>query len=88
VCAQLVGEAALADAGLAGEQDQTPAADEGIVETSGQLGQLGLAAHERAARADRGGLGRARPFGRQVEPRILGENRALELAQSLARLDA
>ena len=63
---QLLGEAALADAGLADEQEQTPAAGEGVVEPADQLGQLALAAHERAARASRAGsrtLGRCRPPG-------------------------
>ena len=44
LCDQLLGEAALADAGLADEQEQPPAAGEGVIETADQLGQLPRAA--------------------------------------------
>ena len=77
---QLLGEAALADAGLADEQEQAPAAGEGIIETADQLGQFALAAHERAARGLRRRLGRRRLLRRQVESRVLREYRPLELA--------
>ena len=51
--AQLLGEPALADAGLAGEQEQAAAAGERVVEAGEQLGELALAADERAARRPR-----------------------------------
>jgi hypothetical protein len=43
---QLVGQAALADAGFAGEEDEPPAAAERLVERGDQLGELALAADE------------------------------------------
>ena len=55
-----------------------------VVEAGGELGELALTADERARQhlgCSRGGRGR------QVQPRVLGENRLLELPQALARLD-
>jgi hypothetical protein len=86
---QLLGQAALADARLAHQQEQPPTAGEGVVEAADQLAQLALAAHKRAARGLHCRLGRPRP-GRHHEPesRVLGQDRQLQLAQPLARLDA
>ena len=70
------------------EQEQAPRPAKASSRPRGQLGQLALAAHERAARRS---PARARPppaLGRQVESRVLREDRPLELAQPLARLDA
>jgi hypothetical protein len=44
----LLGEAALADPGLAAEEAEPSPAGERILERGGELGQLGLAADERA----------------------------------------
>jgi hypothetical protein len=79
---QLLGEATLADPGLAAEQEDAPTAGEDVVETGDELSQLALAAHKGAAWS----LG-CRLLRRQVETRVLREYRPLELAQPLARLD-
>ena len=81
---QLLREPALADPRLADEQAQAPAARDRVVEAGGELGELALTPDERARHhlgCRRGG------HGRQVQPRVLGENRLLELPQALARLD-
>ena len=80
---ELLGEAALADARLADEQEQAPVAGDGVLEAGGQLRELAVATDEGAGDdlrrwlLDRG----------EIEPRILRQDRALELAQPLARLD-
>jgi len=79
-CGQLVGKAALADPGLAGHQEQAPAAREGVIETAYELGEFALAAHKRAARTLRSRLGHLRLLHRELESRILREYRPLELA--------
>jgi hypothetical protein len=84
---QLLGEAALANTGLARDQQEAAAAGEGIIEIPDQLSQLTLAAHERASGALRRGLGRRRLSRGQLESGVLREDRPLELAQPLARLD-
>jgi hypothetical protein len=71
---------------LADEERQATAAGQGIVEVPGELSELVLAAHERTARRLCRRLGPRRDL--QVQCRVLGEDRALEPAQSLARLDA
>ena len=86
VAAQLVGEPALADTGLAGEQEEATLSGEGLVETGAQLTQLRVTPHESAPRwlsGDRGLL--ARRFG--VERSVLLEDRLLEVAQWATRLD-
>ena len=84
MCDQLLGEAALADAGLAGEQEQMSAATNRVVEAAEHLVQLRLATDEfppvflaqhRRRLDDR------------VQRRVLTEDRLLEVTQSLARLD-
>src|SRR3712207_4355772 len=86
---ELVGESALADSRLTGEQEEAPAAGEGIIKGTGQLRQLALPAHERTVRGLHAGLGRYWRLGRcKLEARVLDEDRALELMQSLAGLDA
>ena len=80
MCDQLLGEAALADAGLADEQEQPPAACEGVIETADELGQLALATHKGAPCGLHRRLARRRLLRRQVEFGILREYRPLELA--------
>jgi hypothetical protein len=46
---QLVGEPALADAGLAGQENESSTACEHVLQRSDELGQLTLASHEDAA---------------------------------------
>ena len=57
---QLLGEPALADPGLAGEQEEPPAPGERVVEARAQLGELALAADERACARPLRGSARAR----------------------------
>ena len=80
---ELLGEPALADPRLADEQEQPPVAGLGVVEAGGQLRELAVAPDEGAGDDLRR---RLRERG-EIQPRILGEDRALELAQPLARLD-
>jgi hypothetical protein len=81
LCDHLLGEAALADAGLADEQEQAPPAGKGIIETPDQLGQLARAAHKRAARGLQCRLAcRRRLRGGEMELRVLREYRSFELA--------
>jgi hypothetical protein len=68
VCGHLIGEPALADPGLTGEQEQAPAAGERVVDTAEERGELTLAADKPPAR--RAG----RRLGREVEARILPED--------------
>ena len=79
---QLLGQAGLADPGLADKQEQAATAGECIVQSGDELGQLGLAADERAARARCRGPRRRLLAGR-CEPKsgILVEYPPLELAQ-------
>ena len=72
LCDQLLGEAALADARLADEQEQAPAAGEGIIET----GRRARQARARGRRTRRGGVSPAgcapaRLAGRELESRVL-----------------
>jgi hypothetical protein len=82
---QLVREPALADTGLPDEQKEASMAGKGVVEAHQQLFEFALAADEdTAARIGASGL----ELGRQVERRILAEDRLLQLAQLPPRLDA
>ena len=81
---QLLREAALADAGLADEQEQATAAGERIIESGDELGELGLAAHKRAASR----LGHRLGHRAAVESRILHEDRLVKLAEPTAGFDA
>ena len=76
---ELVREPALADARLAAEQDEAAAPGERRLERLLEDAELALAADERAV----GRLGRRR----EVERRVLAEDRALQLLQLAARLD-
>ena len=81
MCDQLLGESALADTGLAHEQEQPSAAGERVIETLDELGELALAAHERAARTGDDAIGCRRLLRRcQLQSRVLREDRPLELA--------
>jgi hypothetical protein len=76
VCHQLVCETALADARLASEEKQAPAARENIIETADQLAQLGAAADNGELRVLRWAPGqRWLVLGRPVEFRVLSEYR-------------
>jgi hypothetical protein len=82
-CSELLREAALADAGLAGEQEQAPATGERVVDTADELGELPLAADEPAARCTGRRLGHG-----EVESRILPQDRLVQLTQATSGLDA
>ena len=69
---QLLGEPTLADAWLADQQEEPPAAGERIIETAVELDEFPLAAHEPAGRRLGRRLGRHRP---QVKCRILLQDR-------------
>ena len=69
--------------GLADEQEEPPVAGEGVVETGDELGELGLAADERAADASA-----ARSAAAQIESRVLPEDRLVQLTELAAGLDA
>ena len=74
--------------GLAGEQEQAPAAGERVVEAGDELGQLGARGPRRRLRGgSRRRLDRSRRRRPPGQRRILREYRPLELAQPLARLD-
>ena len=88
LCDQLLGQAALADPGLADKQEQPAAACEGVIETADELSQLAVATHKGAPCGLHCRLVRRRLLRRQVEFGILGEYRPLELAEPLTRLDA
>src|SRR5581483_1119180 len=81
---QLVGERALPDPRLPLQQEEATPAGEGLVEAGPQLGELGLTPDEGpalvGARLRRAGLGR-------LEPRILAQDRLVQVAQLAARLD-
>ena len=79
---QLVCETALADTGLAHEQEQPSASGDRVVEALDELGELVLAADERAARPLDCVIGRHRLLRgcHQMESRVLREYRPLELA--------
>src|SRR5262249_11200918 len=85
---QLLGEAALPDAGLAADQEHAAPAGNDLVQPTEELAQLRVAADERATtvgpRVDRGGLV-VESAGR-LERALLGEDRALEFFERLARL--
>jgi hypothetical protein len=92
VVAELLGQPALADPGLAGHEGETPAPAQGVVERAQEVAQLALAADERAAaggrRRDRRGRRRGVGRGPAVELGILAQDGLLELAQLAAGLDA
>jgi len=85
---QLLGQAALPDPRLADHQDQPPTASARIVKTGDQLAQLAHTADERDCRRLRWRLGRRALDAGQDQRWILREDRALQLAQALAGLDA
>jgi hypothetical protein len=81
---ELLGEAALADPGLAAHEHDTPARRECVLERLTERGDLALASHEDAA-------GAARPatvLSREVERRVLREDRLVQIAKRPAGLDA
>ncbi|MBA3261287.1 MAG: hypothetical protein H0T69_02190 [Thermoleophilaceae bacterium] len=80
---QLVGELALADARLAGDQDEPPAACQRVLEGADELGQLALASHKDAP----AGLGWRIAHWTPVEQRILAQDCLLQLSQLAAWLD-
>jgi hypothetical protein len=79
----LLGEPALADAGLPLHEEEATAAGVGIVEAGEQVGKLAFSADERAPRrlADTGVLD-------GIEGRVLAEDRLLELAKSPGGLNS
>ena len=77
---ELVGQAALADPGLAGDEHEPPATGDRVVERAEQHAELALAADESAGRGGRRRRGR-------VELGVLTQDRLLELAQLAAGLD-
>ena len=83
---ELLGEPALADARLAGEQEQAPAARERVVEAGGELGELALAPDERAASRSSAAGSAARAQVERAGP--AARIACCELAQAPARLDA
>ncbi len=84
---QLLGQAALADPGLADQQDQPPTASARILKTGDQLAQLALTADKRDRLHLRCRL-RRRALGTGERRRwVLREDRPLEVAQALAGLD-
>ena len=81
---QLLRQAALADPGLARQQEQAPAAGEGVLDAGVELRQLPFAPDEHARRRRF-----AAPLpDRRLERGVLGEDRLVQLAQPRARLDA
>src|SRR5207248_8282257 len=76
-------EPALADAGLADEEEQPAAPGERVVESGDELGELRLAPDKAA-----GGVGVENPCRGKIERRILVQNRLAEVAQLARRLDA
>src|SRR4029453_12600991 len=80
---QLLGEPALADSGLAYEEEEAPAARERVIEAPEQLVQLDVAPDEGPSRClvHRGGRGR------QVEREILLQDRLVKLSQRATGLD-
>ena len=83
---QLLGEPALADAGLAGEQEEAPAAGERVLEAGEQLVELGARGRRTRSASQSRPLGPA--GGREIEAADPAEDRLLELAQRAAGLDA
>ena len=78
----LLGQAALADSRLAGEQEEAGAPGVRRLDPRQQRGELLLAPDEGPV----GGLGRGLDVGDEVEGRVLLEDRLLELAQIAPRL--
>jgi hypothetical protein len=76
---ELLGQPALADPGLPGDDRDPASARDRVVEGGGQLRELGPAADERSRCHA--------AIGHEVERRVLTQDRVVELAQLTARLD-
>ena len=86
---QSVGKAALSDSRLAGHEHHASVARERFIQAGHQLGELPVAADERAPRRGGRGLMLIPRGGRlELQRHILGEDRALELPEPFARLYA
>jgi hypothetical protein len=81
---QLIGEAALPDSRLAGQQIETAATREAIVEPGKESAEFALPADEAATGPGRRRIGSR---GHGIERGILAKDRLLELAQLPSRLD-
>jgi hypothetical protein len=85
---QRLGEPALADPRLAGEEDQTPAPGDGVVQSAGEHSHLSAPADESPARGVRSRFSRRWALADdQLQAGVLGEDRPLELAKPLPGLD-
>src|SRR5689334_1652950 len=85
---KLLGQATFADPGFADQQDQPPTASALIFKTGDQLARLALTTDERDFLRLRWRPGRRGLDAGQDQLWILREDRLLQLAQALARLDA
>ncbi len=84
---ELLRQPALADPGLARQQEQAALAGEHLFETLEQLGELGSAPDEGTPAGWGARRGTRRRSGFELQPGILLEDRLLELAQLTAGLD-